>query len=87
MANRRREHELQQEHKERLDQQRDAHMQQQEKLRHSHSQAVEVLNLKIRTLEERLEDERTESARQINDIEERLREVDAFFPSLLACFC
>eukprot|EP00802_Teleaulax_amphioxeia_P007509 Tamp_07515.p1 GENE.Tamp_07515~~Tamp_07515.p1 ORF type:complete len:297 (-),score=63.23 Tamp_07515:855-1745(-) len=59
-----------------MDQQREAHMLEQEKLCRSHAQAVEVLNLKISSLEKRLQDERAESAGQIQDIEQRLREYE-----------
>ena len=47
---RQREKEMLQEHRERLKKQGDASLREQEKLRRSHSQAVEVLNLKVRVL-------------------------------------
>ena len=130
---RQREQQVHQEHKEKMEQQRQTYMLEHEKLRRSHSQAAEVLQLKIQSLEKRLEDgvdypvlhthartkaphankrtracvnifdfvfvvvvccecrlmflrpcikclenitERAESARQIEDIEERLREYE-----------
>lgn len=53
---RHREQKAQQEHREKLEQQRQVYMQEQEKLRRSHSQAVDVLNLKIQSLEARLQE-------------------------------
>ena len=54
--NRQRDQRLQQEHREKLEQQRQAYVLEQDKLRRSHSQAADVLHLKIESLENRLRD-------------------------------
>jgi hypothetical protein len=54
--NRQRDQKLQQEHREKLEQQRQAYVLEQDKLRRSHSQAADMLHLKIEILEARLRD-------------------------------